>query len=86
MGPLFLTCLCSQKDLLVPRSTMDACGLIALDKQPGIRPIDRIISMIVGIDIQETMGCLQLCGGQISGEQDLPLSQRNVRLHYLLMH
>ena len=54
-----------------------ACRLISLDKHPGVRPIGvgdtarRIIAkavlMIVGSDVQEAMGCLQLCGGQISG-------------------
>ena len=54
-----------------------ASRLIALDKHPGVRPIGigdtarRIISKavltIVGFDVQEAMGCLQLCGGQILG-------------------
>ena len=53
------------------------CHLIALDKQPGVRPIGvgdtarRIIAKavlsIVGPDIQDGSGCLQMCGGQISG-------------------
>ena len=54
-----------------------ACRLIALDKNPGVRPIGigdtarRIIAKavlsIVRADIQEASGCIQLCGGQISG-------------------
>ena len=54
-----------------------ACRLIALDKNPGIRPIGigdtarRIIAKallsIVGPDIQDASGCQQLCGGQIAG-------------------
>ena len=54
-----------------------ACRLIALDKHPGVRPIGvgdtarRIIAKavlsIVGPDIQDALGCLQMCGGQISG-------------------
>ena len=56
---------------------MLACRLVALDKCPGVRPIGigdtarRIISKavlsIVGPDIQDATGCLQMCGGQISG-------------------
>ena len=54
-----------------------ASRLVALDKQPGVRPIGigdtarRIIAKavlaIVGSDIQEATGCRQMCGGQISG-------------------
>ena len=54
-----------------------ACRLIALDKNPGVRPIGigdtarRIIAKallsLVGPDIQEASGCQQLCGGQIAG-------------------
>ena len=54
-----------------------ACHLIALNKHPGVRPIGtgdtarRIIAKavlsIAAPDIQDTSGCLQTCGGQISG-------------------
>ena len=54
-----------------------ACRFIALDKNPGVRPIGigdtarRIIAKavlsIVRADIQEASGCIQLCGGLISG-------------------
>ena len=54
-----------------------ACPLIALDKHLGVRPIGigdtahRIIAKavlsIADPDIQDALGCLQLCGGQISG-------------------
>ena len=54
-----------------------ASRLVALDKQPGVRPIGigdtarRIIAKavltIVGSDVQEATGCRQMCGGQISG-------------------
>ena len=54
-----------------------ASRLIALDKNPGVRPIGigdtarRIIAKavlsIVGPDIQYASGCQQLCGGQIAG-------------------
>ncbi len=54
-----------------------ACRLIALDKNPGVRPIGigdtarRIIAKatlsIIKPDIQEASGCIQLCGGQLSG-------------------
>ena len=58
-------------------SPLLACRLIALDKNPGVRPIGigdtvrRIIAkavlLVVKPDIQEASGCLQMCGGQISG-------------------
>ena len=54
-----------------------ACRLIALDKNPGVRPIGvcevprRIISKailhVIKGDIQEAAGATQLCGGQIAG-------------------
>ena len=54
-----------------------ACRLIALDKNPGVRPIGigdtarRIIAKailsVTRLDIQEAAGSLQLCAGQISG-------------------
>ena len=62
-----------------PRSVSSflACRLIALDKHPGVRPIDigdtarRIIAKAVlhtiRPDVQAATGCIQLCGGQISG-------------------
>ena len=56
---------------------MLACRLIALDKNPGVRPIRacevdrRIISkailFIIKGDIQEAVSANQLCGGQIAG-------------------
>ena len=58
-------------------SPLLACRLIALDKHPGIRPIGigdtarRIIAKAVlfaiRTDVQTATGCIQLCGGQISG-------------------
>ena len=62
-----------------PRSVSPflACRLIALDKHPGVRPIGigdtarRIIAKAVLYtippDVQAATGCIQLCGGQISG-------------------
>ena len=54
-----------------------ACRLIALDKCPGVRPIgvDEVVQWIigkailsvVGIEIQQSAGSLQLCAGQPSG-------------------
>ena len=54
-----------------------ACQLKALSKNPGVCPIGigeiakRIISksifLVARPNVQEAMGCLQICGGQISG-------------------
>ena len=54
-----------------------ACRLIAIDKNPGVRPIGigdtarriiaKSITQLLKGDIQETCGCQQLCGGQVSG-------------------
>ena len=58
-------------------SSYTACRLIALSKNPGVRPIGvaevlrRIISKailaIIGRDIKEAAGGVQLCVGQVSG-------------------
>ena len=54
-----------------------ACRLVPLDKRPGVRPIGicevarRIISKaiftVIGGDIQQAVGTLQLCAGQAAG-------------------
>ncbi len=56
-----------------------ACRLIALSKNPGVRPIGigdtarRIITKatlaVTKIDIQDAVGSIQLCAGQISGTE-----------------
>ncbi|XP_064384670.1 uncharacterized protein LOC135333619 [Halichondria panicea] len=66
--------LCSPPPLIAP---FLACRLIALNKNPGVRPIGigdtarRIIAKatlsLIKHDIQEASGCIQLCGGQLSG-------------------
>ena len=58
-------------------SPLLACHLIALNKNTGVRPIGigdtarwiiaKAVLSIVKADIQDASGCLQLCGGQISG-------------------
>ena len=58
-------------------SALLACRLIALDKNPGVRPIGvgeiprRIIAKavlsVIGGEIQEAAGSIQLCSGQTSG-------------------
>ena len=57
-------------------SPLLACRLIALDKNPCVRPIGigdtvrrilaKAVLSVVELDIQEASGCLQMCGGQIS--------------------
>ena len=64
------------------------CRLIALDKSPGVRPIGigevcrRIIGKsilkIIGLDIQEAAGSLQLCAGQHAGCEAAVHSLRNI--------
>ena len=77
------------------------CRLIALDKHPGVCPIDigdtarRIVAKAVlhtlRPDIQAAIGCIQLCGRQISGIEVTVHAVRCVsiqmrpRLHCLLM-
>lgn len=51
-----------------------ACRLMPLDKQPGVRPIGigEVVRRIIGkailkyvsASIQQSVGCLQMCGGQ----------------------
>ena len=53
------------------------CRLIALNKNPGVRPIEigeiprrivgKAVLSVVGGDIQEAAGSIQLCSGQTSG-------------------
>ena len=61
-----------------------ACRLVSLDKRPGVRPIGicevarRIIGKeiltVIGGDIQQTVGTLQLCAGQAAGIDHLHIS------------
>ena len=46
-----------------------ACRLIALDKHPGVRPIGvgDAAHRIIAKAVLSIVGCLQMCGGQISG-------------------
>ena len=56
-----------------------ACRLIALDKDPGVRPIGigEVLRRIIGKavltiasdDIHKVVGTQQLCAGQISGSE-----------------
>ncbi len=69
--------LCSSHVDPVSIAPLLSCRLIALDKNPGVHPIGisdtlrRIIAkailFVTVSNIQDAMGCLQLCGGQISG-------------------
>ena len=54
-----------------------ACRLVPLDKRPGVRPIgicevarrirSKAILTVIGGDIQQAVGTLQLCAGQAAG-------------------
>jgi len=69
-------------------SPLVACRLIALDKNPGVRPIGvgevvrRIIAKaalsIIRSDIQRAAGPIQLCAGQISGVEAAIHSMRTM--------
>ena len=69
--------LCSQYVDPKSISAFVACRLIALDKQPGVRPIgvgetvrrivNKAIAEVLRDDIQDAAGSLQLCAGQLSG-------------------
>ena len=58
-------------------SSFVACRLIALDKNPGVRPIGvgetvrrliaKVVLSVLYNDIQSAAGSLQLCAGQLSG-------------------
>ena len=64
------------------------CRLIALDKNPGVRLIgicevprqiiSKAILFILKNDIQDAVGSLQLCGGQVAGNQFHPRERRNL--------
>ena len=87
MRPLFLTCLCSQEDLLTlckchlrwtPARLSTNCLRQTTWNWTARRIISKAVLMIVGFDIQEEMGCLQLCGGQISGVEAAIRATRSV--------
>ena len=69
-------------------SPLLTCRLIALDKSPGVHPIGigdtarqiiaKAILNIARPDVQDISGCLQLCGGQISGIEVAVLAVRAV--------
>ena len=54
-----------------------ACRLIPLDKNPGLRPIGvgevlrriagKVVMTVIKTDVEETVGSLQVCGGQSGG-------------------
>ena len=54
-----------------------ACRFIALNKNPGVRPIgvaetlrrilDKTIISTISEDLQNVAGCIQLCAGQVLG-------------------
>ena len=69
--------LCSEYVDPAGLSTFVASRLIALDKNPGVRPIGvgevcrriigKAILCVIGLDIQEAAGSVQLCAGQSGG-------------------
>ena len=71
-------------------SSFVACRLIALDKNPGVRPIGigetvrhliaKAILSIIHDNIQAAAGPLQLCAGQLSGREVAVHSMRQLDL------
>ena len=69
-----------------------ACRLIALDKCPGVRPIGigeacrciiaKTILNVIGPDVMEAAGPLQLCAGQDAGCEAVVHSIRQLYLEY----
>ena len=69
-------------------SSFVACRLIALDKNPGVRPIGigeivrrliaKAILSVIRDDIQAAAGPLQLCAGQLSGCEAAVHSMRHL--------
>ena len=65
-----------------------ACKLVPLDKRPGVCPIGicvvarRIIGKeiltVIGGDIQQTVGTLQLCAGQTAGIEAAIYTKRHI--------
>ena len=76
---LVAKCLCTTH--IDPQSIapLTACRLIALDKNPGVRPIGigdttwRVIAKatlsVIRVDVQEAAGSMQRCAGHISGTE-----------------
>ena len=76
---LLAQCLCIQ--FVAPKglSAFTACRLIALDKCPGVRPIGvaevakrilgKAILTVIGGDVQQVAGTIQLCAGQEAGSE-----------------
>jgi len=72
-------------------SSFLACRLIALDKQPGVRPIGicevvrRIVAKaalsVIRTDIQASAGSFQLCAGQMAGAEAAIHSVRTLFAH-----
>lgn len=68
-------------NLIDPRciAPLLACCLIALDKNPGVRPIGigetpcciivKAVLAVTRFDIQDAAGSVQLCAGQIAGTE-----------------
>ena len=69
--------LCTEFDGPACLTAFTACHLIVLDKSPGVRPIGvcevvrriigKPIQSVIGVEIQQSAGSLQLCAGQPSG-------------------
>ena len=83
---LLAKCLCTV--LVDPQglAPFTACRLIALDKNPGVRPIgicetvrcliSKAIPHVVRKDVQQVTGAIQLCAGQTAGIEAAILTTR----------
>jgi len=83
-------CLCTEFVDPASVATLLASRLIALDKNPGVRPIGigdtarriivKAILNIIRQDVQEVAGSLQLCAGQIAGIEAAVIAARSLFL------
>ncbi len=86
--------LCAALASVTRRCPLLASRLIALNNNPGVRPIGigdtarrimaKAVMFIAAPDVRDATGCLQLCGGQMSGvstQRDLRTSRTTSGCH-----